>query len=106
MLSVWFYYFLENNSEDSVSIALTELWVRVQDNFYDYSKIWGFSLVYNWENAVFLRLAIKKRGVSILNVKVDNNIARDIRPILGNYVEENKKQEISLTEKIMHLLKL
>ncbi len=106
MLAVGFYYFLENNSEDSVSVGVTELGIRVQDNFYDYSKIGGFSLVYSWENAVFLRLAIKKRGISVLNIKVDNNIARDIRPILWNYVEENEKQEISLTEKIMHLLKL
>lgn len=106
MLAGWFYYFLENNAEDSVSIGITQLWVRVQENFYDYSKIGGFSLVYNWENAVFLRLAIKKRGISVLNIKVDNNIARDIRPILGNYTTESEKQDITLTEKIMHLLKL
>ena len=106
MLVGWFFYFLENNAEDSVSVSITELWVRVQDTFYDYSKIWGFSLVYNWENAIFLRLLIKKRWISVLNIKLDNAIARDIRPILWNYVEENEKQDITFSEKIMHLLKL
>jgi hypothetical protein len=106
MLVGWFFYFLENNAEDSVWVGITELWVRVQDNFYDYSKIGGFSLVYNWENAIFLRLLIKKRGISVLNIKVDNAIARDIRPLLWNYIEENEKQEITFSEKMMHLLKL
>jgi len=100
------FYFLENNAEDSVTVHITELGISVQDNFYDYSKIGWFSLIYNWENAIFLRLLIKKRGISILNIKVDNAIARDIRSILWKYIEENEKQEISLTEKIMHLLKL
>lgn len=106
MLAWGFFYFLENNAEDSLSIRITELWIWIQENFYDYSKIGGFSLVYSWENAVFLRLVIKKRGISILNIKVDNTIARDIRPILWNYIEENEKQEITFSEKIMHLLKL
>lgn len=107
IMLVWgFFYFLENNAEDDISVAITQLWIKVQDNFYDYSKIWSFSFVYSGENAIFLRLAIKKRGISILNIKVDNTIAKDIRPILWNYVEENEKQEISLSEKIMHLLKL
>lgn len=106
MLAWWFFYFLENNSEDSVWVKITELWIRVQDNFYDYSKIWWFSFVYNWENAILLRLLIKKRGISVLNIKIDNTIARDIRPVLWNYIEENEKQDMSLGEKIMHLLKL
>jgi len=106
MLIWWLFYFLENNSEDTIWVWITELWIGVQDNFYDYSKIKGFSLVYQWENAVYLRLLINKRGISILNIKIDNTIAKDIRPLLSNYIEENEKQEVSLGEKIIHLLKL
>jgi len=39
MLVVGFFYFLENNSEDEVAVELTDLGVKVQGNFYDYSKI-------------------------------------------------------------------
>lgn len=107
IMLIWgFFYFLENNSEDEVQVRVSELWISVQDNFYDYSKISWFSLVYQWENAVFLRLLIKKRGLSILNIKIDNTIAKNIRPILASYIEENEKQEISFGEKIMQLLKL
>ncbi len=106
MLVVWFFYFLENNSEDEVSVELTDLGVKVQGNFYDYSRIWWYSIVYNWENALHLRLLMKKRGISVLNLNIDNSIASEIRTILPNYIEENEKQEITLSERIIHLLKL
>jgi hypothetical protein len=106
MLVVWFFYFLENNSEDEVAIELTELGIKVQGNFYDYSRIWWYSIVYHWEQAIYLRLLIKKRGIWILNLNIDNRIAADIRSILPNYIEENEKQEITLSEKIIQLLKL
>jgi len=68
MLSAWFYYYLENNSEKHVNVEVTDLWIKVQ--------------------------------------KVDNTIAADIRSILPNFIEENEKQEISLSERIIALLKL
>ena len=106
MLIVWFIYFLENNSEDQVHVDITDLWIRVQNIFYDYSRINSYSLVYSWDQAVYLRLHLKKRGVSFANLRIDNNIASQIRSILPNYIEENARQEISFTERITHLLKL
>ena len=41
-----------------------------------------------------------------MNIRIDNSIASQIRSILPNYIEENSRQEISLLEKITHLLKL
>jgi len=49
---------------------------------------------------------MKKRGISVLNLNIDNSIASEIRTILPNYIEENEKQEITLSERIIHLLKL
>lgn len=106
MLVVWFFYFLENNSEDEVAVELTDLGIKVQWNFYDYSRIWWYSIVYNGEQAIHLRLLIKKRGIGILNLNIDNTIASNIRSILPNYIQENEKQEITLWERIIHLLKL
>ncbi len=106
MLATWFYYYLENNSDEHVSVEVSDLWIKVQWIFYDYAKIAGYSLVYQWDSAVFLRLMINKRGIWVLNVKVDNTIAANLRSILPNYIEENEKQEISFSEKIISLLKL
>jgi hypothetical protein len=106
MLVVWFFYFLENNSEDEVAVEVTDLGIKVQGNFYDYARIWWYSIVYDGERALHLRLLIKKRGIGILNLNINNAIASDIRSILANYIEENEKQEITLSEKIIHLLKL
>lgn len=47
MLLVGFIYFLENNSEDHVSVEITDLGVRIQNSFHDYSRIHSYSLVYS-----------------------------------------------------------
>lgn len=106
MLTVWFFYFLENNSEDEVGVEITDLWIIVQDNFYDFSRISSFSVIFNGENAIFLRLIIAKRWISVINLRIDNRIVSHVRPILVNYVEENPKQELTFIEKISHSLKL
>ena len=106
MLAAWFFYYLENNSEDHVSVEISELWIKVQDMFYDYAKIWKYSIVYEWDRAVFLRLAINKRGIWVLNIKLDNTIAAQVRSILPNFIEESEKQEISFSEKLISFLKL
>lgn len=106
MLAGGFFYFLENNSEDEVEVSITDLGIKVQGNFYDYSRIKAYSLVYQSDRAVFLRLLINKRGIGVLNLNIDNNIAANIRSILPNFIEENEKQEITLGEKIIQLLKL
>lgn len=106
MLAWGVYYFLENNSEDRVEVRITELGINVQWNFYDYSKISGYALVYQWESAVYLRLIMKKRGITTLNIGLSNTDAAQINAILPSYIEENERQEITLSEKITQYLKL
>ena len=106
MLIVGFFFFLENNAEDTIVVDITDLGIKVQDIFYDYSRIGSYSLVYSWENAIFLRLNLKKRGVWVANLRIDNAIASDIRPLLAHYIEENPKQEITFIERMTHFLKL
>lgn len=106
MLIVGFFFFLENNAEDTVSVDVTELWIKVQDIFYDYSRISSYSLVYSSDEAIFLRLNLKKRWVWVANLRIDNAIAGDLRPLLSQYIEENPKQEITFLERLTHFLKL
>ena len=106
MLVVWFFYFLENNSEDEVAVEVSDLGIKVLGNFYDYSRIGWYSIIYHGEKALYLRLLIKKRGIGILNLNIDNATASDLRTILPNYIQENENQEISLWERLIQLLKL
>jgi len=106
MLIVGFFFFLENNAEDTVTIHITELWIKVQDIFYDYSRISSYSIVYSSDQALFLRLNLKKRGVWVANLRIDNKIASEIRPIISQYIEENPKEEITVLERITHFLQL
>lgn len=106
MLITGFFYFLENNSEEHIKVELTDIGIRVQNIFYDYSRVHSYSLIYSWDQAVYLRLLLKKRGVGFVNLRIDNSIVSELRAILPNYIEENPKQEVSFMEKVTHLLKL
>ncbi len=106
MLFVWFFFFLENNAEDQVQVEVWELGIRIQNIFYDYGRISSYSIVYSDDQAIYLRLYLKKRWIGFANLRIDNTIAGEIRPILSNFVEENEKQEITLIEKLTHFLQL
>ncbi len=106
MLIVGFFYFLENNAEDEIQVEITDLGVRIQNIFYDYSRISSYSIIYNWNQAIYLRLHLKKRGITFVNLHIDNTIAWEVRTILPNFIEENAKQEITFLEKLTHFLKL
>lgn len=106
MLLAGIIFFIENNADDNVDVSITELGVKVQNNFYDYAKISSFYLVYQGDQAVYLRLNIKKRGIKTLSIRIDNSIAPNIRATLVNFIEESDQQEISFLEKLSHILKL
>lgn len=106
LLVVGFYFFLEINAEDEISIQITNLGIAVQDNFYDYSRMQSFRFVYDWGKAVYLRINLKKSWISSMNIRVDNDIVVNIRPVLQQFIEEDGKSEITLLEKIIHTLKL
>ncbi len=106
MLIVGFFYFLENNSEDQVQVTMTDLGISIQNTFYDYARISGYSVIYDGAQAVYLRLYLKKQGISFVNLNINTAIASDLKTFLSSYLEENAKQEITFLEKITHLLKL
>ncbi len=106
LLVVGFYFFLEINTEDEVSVGISSLGIAVQDNFYDYSRMQSFRFIYDGTQAVYLRINLKKSWINSMNIRVDNDIVANIRPILQQFIEEDGKSEISLLEKIIHTLKL
>ncbi len=99
-------FYIENNSNDNVKIDINELWIKVDDFFYDYSKIESFTLIYEWENAIVCRLNLQKKWIKQLDLKIDNTVALELKQILPNYIKENEKEDFSFTDKIIRILKL
>lgn len=106
LLVAWVFYFLENNSEDEVFVALTDLWIQIGQSFYDYSKIENYTYIYDWSNPIYLRLSLNRTGIKNIDLKIDEKIILDLKNILPNYLEENPKWELSFVEKVIERLKL
>ncbi|PIE85479.1 hypothetical protein CSA08_01835 [Candidatus Gracilibacteria bacterium] len=99
-------FFLENNSDDEVFIEISDLGIKVGESFYEYGAIDSFTFMYSGDSAVLLRFNINKRGIRNVDLKVNNNIVSDLKLILPNYVQENTKEELSIIDKIIGILKL
>lgn len=106
ILGAWVMFFIENNTSKEIKVEISTLWIKIWENFYDFWKIENFSFIYNKENAVFLRLILNKRWISLINLKIDNKICSDLKTILPNFIKEEKDWELSTSEKIINLLKL
>lgn len=106
ILIAWVSFFVENNSEETIFIEITQLWIKVNSAFYDYSKIASYTLIYDEENAVILRLNLLKKWIKTIDLIIDNQIALDLKEILPNFLTEDEKWELSFTDKIIRWLKL
>ena len=102
----WLFYYIENNSEDIIKVLLTDSWVQVGQNFYEYSKIEKYTFIYEWENPIFLRLVVNKVSLKNIDLKIDKNTFLELKNILPNYIEEDTKWELSFLEKVIYKLKL
>lgn len=100
------FYFIENNSEDIVNVILTDVWVQIWKNFYEYTKIANYSYIYEGDKPILLRLVINKVSLKNMDLNIDNEIIQNLKNILPNYMEEDTKWELSVMEKLIHKLKL
>lgn len=106
ILITWVSFFIENNSEENSEVFITNLWIKINNSFFDYSKINSYSFIYEWDNCVLLRLNLVKKWLKIIDLNVDNDITLILKEILPNLITENEKWELSFAEKIIRLLKL
>ncbi len=98
--------FVENNSEDVIEAKISDMWIYVGESFYDFESIAKYSTAYQWDNALFIRIYLKRKWVAVLDIKLDNQILWDIQNILDQYIENSGKTELSQTDKIIRLLNL
>ncbi len=99
-------YFVENNSEDIIEVKINNEWVKIASVFYDFSTIISFWIVYNWNEPVLLRLFLNKKWLSTIDVKITKDILVEVKNALSNYKWEINKIELSLSDKLIQLLKL
>jgi ABC-type multidrug transport system fused ATPase/permease subunit len=102
----WIFYFIENNSEDIVKVILTDVWIQIWKSFYEYTKIVNYSYIYENDTPIFLRLVINKVSLKNMDLNIDQEILKNLKNILPNYMEEDTKWELSVMEKLIHKLKL
>lgn len=106
MILAWLMYFIENNSPDQINVAITELGIQVWNNFYDFGEISSFTLIFDWSNPYLLRLKLTKKWLKQLDLYINENNTNDIKTLLLNFIEENWKEQLTFTEKMIRLLKL
>jgi hypothetical protein len=106
ILFSWVYLLVENNIDtDKVIVKITDLWIFINDSFYEYENIPYFSIIYDGSNAIFLRLYLKT-WIKIINLDIDNEKVTNIKNILKNYVEEREWDKLNLFDKIIRFFKL
>lgn len=106
ILASWVLFFIENNSSENVLVQLNSLWIQIGENFYDYTKIENFSIIYDKSNPIYCKLVLNKRWLKVINLKIDNKVWEDLKQILPNFIREEKNWELNFADKLIILLKL
>ena len=106
LLIAWLYYFVENNSVDTITVQITDSWIKIDWAFYDYSSIDSFWFIYKSEEPIWLRIYLNKKWIRFMDVKITRQNQSDIKSALSNNIEETDKIEFSFSEKMINLLKL
>lgn len=106
LLISWLVFFVENNSEDEVTVQVSNQWMYIWNTFYDYSSIKQYSVWYQNDSADFIRLHLTKRWIAILDLKISNEVLPEIQSYLSEFIEDGWKAEISSTDKLIRFLNL
>ena len=107
ILACWVYLFVNNNSSEVIDVKISETWIYVENSFYNYWKIENYSIIYDWWLPVLLKIRTKRRWISVIELKINDEISEELKNILPNFLSENKEDnELSNTDKIINFLKL
>lgn len=106
LLIAWLYYFVENNSVDTVEVQILDSWIKIDWVFYDYSSINSYWFIYKSEEPILLRIYLNKKWLRFIDVKINRQNTSNIRSAFSNNIEEDEKIELTFSEKMINLLKL
>ena len=107
IILLWLGFYIENNSEDLVNVEILDSWIKIDNNFYNFSSILKYAIVYDNDSAVILRIILpNKIWTRNIDLSIDNQILSDVKKILDNFLEESPKDQLSVSEKVVRMLKL
>ncbi|MCP4523535.1 MAG: hypothetical protein GY828_04925 [Candidatus Gracilibacteria bacterium] len=99
-------FFVENNSDEVIEVKLSDLGMYIGETFYEYQSIKRYNITYSGDQADILRLQLSKRGIALLDIRINNDILPEIQNILNQFIEDGGKAELSSTDKIIRFLNL
>lgn len=86
------YLMMENNAPESTQILVDENGINIDGGFYDYPSIEDFSIVYDNRKPIFLRIRLKKKGMSTIDIELTQDVnSFELRNFLLQYVPESEK---------------
>jgi len=101
---VWF--LMENNSEDLVHVRITQLGIRINQEFVSFASIASYSVIYNADQAIFLQLHTKKTMIKMTNLNINNQIALELEQILPHFIENSWEGQMTVLDRILNILKI
>ena len=86
------YILIENNAPENTQIVVDEHGVNINGGFYDYPSIEEFSIIYENRKPIFLRLRVKKQGLSTIDIELTQDVnSYELRAFLLGYLPESEK---------------
>lgn len=102
------YILIENNAPESTVMMVDENGVHIGNSFYDYPSIDEFSIIYDGKKPILLRIKIKKRWISLIDIELNQDVnVAELRFFLAQYLKESEKWgELTNSERLMRYLKI
>lgn len=86
------YLLIENNAPENTQIIVDEHGININGGFYDYPSIEEFSIIYENRKPIFLRLRVKKQGLSTIDIDLTQDVnSYELRAFLLGYLPESEK---------------
>lgn len=107
LIMIWVYFLVENNTPDTLNVEINEYWILVWDAFYEYSMISWFSIIYNRNKPLYIRLKLNETWTKTLDIPLENVWNTwELKLYLKQYIEELKDAKLWSLEQLANYLKL
>lgn len=100
------YFFVENNSSEEIIVEVSDQWIKVENSFYDIWSIDTYCFVFHWESPYYLRLFLNKKWLRQIDIRIDDERFWNLQNILPNILNASESKKLTLSEKLIILLKL
>ncbi len=106
-LFAWVYILIENNSLPATTVTIDEGSIVVWPTKFDYNSIEKFALIAIGWVPTFLRLTVKKRIGSSIDIPLTQDVNPvELKNILLKYLTEDTNATLSNSDAIIHAMRL